>query len=121
MVHTIVFKGWPWPWFSRSYDFVFVGDILVGKKGLILNMIFLVFIKSTVLRYFLMWICCPSPFNANLEVSIWLLYSNAKFNENDPKITLTQISAKCILVIPDINDLEDNGQGHMESLSKRMN
>ena len=40
--------------FSRSYYLVFVGDILGGKKGLILNIIFFVFIKSTVLRYFLM-------------------------------------------------------------------
>ena len=34
------------------------------------------------------------------------------------KITLPQTSAKCI--IPDINDLEDYGQGHMASLTKRM-
>ena len=43
----------------------------------------------------------------------------AKSYVNDPKITPTQISAKCI--IPDIDDLEDYGQGHMASLGKVMN
>ena len=42
-----------------------------------------------------------------------------KSYENDPQITVPQISTKCI--IPDINDLEDYGQGHMVSLSKWMN
>ena len=37
----------------------------------------------------------------------------------DPQITPPQISAKC--VIPNINYLEDYGQGHMASLSKLMN
>ena len=35
-------------WYSLAID------ILGGKKGSILNIIFFVFIKSTVLRYFLM-------------------------------------------------------------------
>ena len=45
--------------------------------------------------------------------------SRAKSYVNDTQITLPQIRAKCI--IPDINDLEYYGQGHMASLSKRMN
>ena len=56
--------------FQGSYIFVLVGDILVGKKGLILNILF-VFIKSTVLRYFLMWISFPFPFILNLEKKQW--------------------------------------------------
>ena len=48
-----------------------------------------------------------------------IVCSRADSYENDPQITLPQISAKCI--IPDINDLEDYGQGHMTSLSKRIN
>ena len=59
-----------------------------------------------------------------LSVSIQCEYrkkvcSRAKSYENDPQITLPQISAKCI--IPDIKTLEDYGQGHMASLSTRMN
>ena len=45
--------------------------------------------------------------------------SRAKSYKNDPQIALPQISAKCI--IPNINDLEDEDQGHMASLNKRMN
>ena len=48
-----------------------------------------------------------------------MVCSSAKSYENDPQITLPQISAKCI--IPDINDLKNYGQGHIASLSKRMN
>ena len=48
-----------------------------------------------------------------------IVCSKAKSYENEPKITLPQISAKYI--IPDINDLLYNGQGHMASLTKRMN
>ena len=47
-----------------------------------------------------------------------IVCSRAKSYENDPQITQPQISAKCI--IPDINDLENYGQGHVVSLSKRM-
>ena len=43
----------------------------------------------------------------------------AKSYGNDHKISLPQISAKCI--IPDINDIEDYGQGHVVPLSKGMN
>ena len=59
MVHTKVFMGHNWIMifiliFKVIKYLVFVGDILRGKKGLILNILFFVFIKSTVLRYFLM-------------------------------------------------------------------
>ena len=48
-----------------------------------------------------------------------MVCSRAKSYENDPQITLPQISWKCI--IPEINDLEDYSQGHMSSLRKRIN
>ena len=46
-----------------------------------------------------MSISCPFPFNMNIENSMF---------ENDPKMSLLQIRAKCN--IPDINNLENYGQ-----------
>ena len=43
-----------------------------------------------------------------------IVYSRPKSYENDTKITLPQISAKC--TIPNIHDLENYGQGHKASL-----
>ena len=48
-----------------------------------------------------------------------IVCSKTKSYENDSQINLPQISAKCI--IPDVNNLEDYGQGHIASLSERMN
>ena len=62
-----------------------------------------------------MFISYPSQFNEYLEI----VCSRVKFYHHDPQITLPQISAKWI--IPDMNDLENNGQCHKMSLSKRMN
>ena len=39
--------------------------------GLILNIIFFIFIKSIVLRYVMLQISSPSSFNVNLEKSMF--------------------------------------------------
>ena len=62
-----------------------------------------------------MFISCMSPFHKDLEK----VCSKAKIYKKYPKITIPKISAKCI--IPDIKDLENKGQYHKASSSKRMN